>query len=201
MEGFGVGFFVRALEKLAFGGFTCFFALVGACIGTITGALTGHKTETGFVSGAGIGAISGAVVSVDIFESLIAGDTLSKIAIFGSLLNGKIFREWVSPAMLKAYQWQTSTLESNDRETSDIFDVSVTRGVSLEFIKKLPEFSITCSISMELCGEICCAVCLQDFIKGENARTLLICRHLFHVQCIDRWLLRHGSCPICRRDV
>lgn len=29
-----------------------------------------------------------------------------QIAIFASLTDGKIFREWVSPAVLKAYQWQ-----------------------------------------------------------------------------------------------
>lgn len=29
-------------------------------------------------------------------------------AILGSLVNGQIFREWVSPALFKAYQWQVS---------------------------------------------------------------------------------------------
>ncbi|KAL5978599.1 Calcium-dependent protein kinase 15 [Asimina triloba] len=100
MESFG------ALKKIALASFTCIFALVGACVGVVTGAITGQTTETGFLRGAGIGAVSGAILSVELFESLIKGDTLSKIAMFGSLVNGKIFPEWVSPAMLKAYQWQ-----------------------------------------------------------------------------------------------
>lgn len=29
-------------------------------------------------------------------------------ALLSSLVNGKVFMEWVSPAVLKAYQWQVS---------------------------------------------------------------------------------------------
>lgn len=31
-----------------------------------------------------------------------------QVAFICSLVNGKIFMEWVSPAVLKAYQWQVS---------------------------------------------------------------------------------------------
>lgn len=31
-----------------------------------------------------------------------------QVALICSLVNGKIFMEWVSPAVLKAYQWQVS---------------------------------------------------------------------------------------------
>lgn len=30
-------------------------------------------------------------------------------ALLSSLVNGKVFMEWVSPAVLKAYQWQVSS--------------------------------------------------------------------------------------------
>lgn len=42
-----------------------------------------------------------------------------------------------------------------------------------------------------------CTVCLEEWGEGDVLRTLP-CRHFFHVKCIDRWLSRHGSCPICR---
>ena len=32
----------------------------------------------------------------------------NQVALFGSIFDGKAFREWVSPAVLKAYQWQVS---------------------------------------------------------------------------------------------
>ncbi|XP_077211422.1 NEP1-interacting protein 1-like [Tasmannia lanceolata] len=203
IDGFVNGFLLRALRRAVFVGLACVFASVGALVGIITGAVSGQTTETGFLGGAGIGAVAGAILAVEVLESFINGDSLSKIAIFASLLNGKIFREWVSPAMLKAYEWQISTLESGDRESSsDIFDVGSARAVPLDFVKKLPEFNVTHSKTMDSCGEkICCSVCIQDLKAGESARRLPICRHVFHLKCIDRWLLRHGSCPLCRQNV
>ncbi|KAF6168104.1 hypothetical protein GIB67_011489 [Kingdonia uniflora] len=106
MGDYGVGFMFSVLKKSVFAGLTCMFSLGGAVVGTISGAITGQTTETGFCRGAGIGAVAGAIVAIELLESLIDGNSLSQIAMLGSLVNGKIFREWVSPAMLKAYQWQ-----------------------------------------------------------------------------------------------
>uniref|UniRef100_A0A1D1XZ32 NEP1-interacting protein-like 1 n=1 Tax=Anthurium amnicola TaxID=1678845 RepID=A0A1D1XZ32_9ARAE len=198
-DGFGVGFWLRASKRVAFAGLTCTFAVGGAMVGAITGALKGLTTESGLLRGAGIGAVAGVLVSVQLLESILHGEPLSKMALFKSLLNGKIFREWVSPAMLTAYQWQVSTFEDIEREASDIFDTSSKRGISLEAIQQLPQFKV-CTMSTEPSIQIC-AVCLQHFKDGESARRLPICGHLYHMTCIDRWLVRHSSCPICRQDV
>ncbi|XP_038987781.1 NEP1-interacting protein 1 [Phoenix dactylifera] len=202
LSGFGAGFCLNTLRKVAFAGLTCTFALCGALIGSISGALKGQTTETGLFRGAGIGAVAGALLSVEVLESCLQGELSSKVAIFGSLLNGKIFREWVSPAMLKAYQWQINAIEASNGETADLFDISRSIGLLPDIIKRLPEFEIKSDDSINSCGElISCAVCLQDFKDGESARRLPVCGHFFHALCIDRWLVRHGSCPICRQDV
>lgn len=46
-----------------------FLAAVGTLLGAMTGALIGQETESGFVRGAAVGAISGAVFSIEVFES------------------------------------------------------------------------------------------------------------------------------------
>lgn len=48
-------------------------------MGSVTGALKGQTTETGLFRGAGIGAVAGAIVSLDLMEGLIQGDILSKV--------------------------------------------------------------------------------------------------------------------------
>lgn len=43
-----------------------------------------------------------------------------------------------------------------------------------------------------------CLVCLDDFTPKQPVRVLK-CSHVFHVECVDRWLVEaHNSCPICR---
>ncbi|XP_059309626.1 RING-H2 finger protein ATL78-like [Lycium ferocissimum] len=43
-----------------------------------------------------------------------------------------------------------------------------------------------------------CVICLSEFGIGEKVKVLPKCNHCFHVQCIDKWLNSHSSCPTCR---
>lgn len=46
-----------------------------------------------------------------------------------------------------------------------------------------------------------CAVCLLEFEEDDYVRTLPVCSHAFHVDCIDAWLRSHGNCPLCRAGI
>lgn len=48
-------------------------------IGLVSGALKGQTTETGVFRGAGIGVIAGAIVAVEVMESCLQGEILSKV--------------------------------------------------------------------------------------------------------------------------
>jgi hypothetical protein len=52
-----------------------------------------------------------------------------------------------------------------------------------------------------------CSICLGDIqdSDGEQLRELVFCKHIFHRECIDQWLLSkpfHSlNCPLCRGPV
>ncbi|XP_011095396.1 NEP1-interacting protein-like 1 [Sesamum indicum] len=201
LSGSQSGFLLGLLKKFAVALLTCVFALGGATVGVISGAIKGQTTETGLLRGFGVGAVAGAVTGVQLMELILNGEPFSKVALICSLVNGKIFMEWVSPAVLKAYQWQISTVETGLREISDIFEVNTMRGLSHETIQGLPTFEFSRAETALSCSDTCCTICLQDFKNGECTRLLPSCRHFFHLHCIDEWLTRQASCPICRKDV
>ncbi|KAL7096455.1 hypothetical protein ACP275_10G080300 [Erythranthe tilingii] len=44
----------------------------------------------------------------------------------------------------------------------------------------------------------CCSICLADYKSSDLLRVLPDCGHLFHLKCVDPWLRRHPTCPVCR---
>ncbi|XP_010446871.1 PREDICTED: NEP1-interacting protein 1-like isoform X1 [Camelina sativa] len=220
---------------------TFFFALVGTLLGALTGALIGQETESGFIRGAAVGAISGAVFSIEVFESSLVlwksnesrfGCLLYLIDVIASLISGRLVRERIGPAMLSAVQSQVQLIsnvylvgyieislfldpihlslladqmgavDTTFEELSSIFDTGGSKGLAGDLINKIPKIKITRTNYLDACGnKDSCSVCLQDFQLGETVRSLPHCHHMFHLPCIDKWLLRHGSCPMCRRDL
>ncbi|XP_075960959.1 RING finger protein 215 isoform X2 [Anarhichas minor] len=45
-----------------------------------------------------------------------------------------------------------------------------------------------------------CAVCLEPFNNNQCLR-VLPCRHEYHRDCVDPWLLLHHTCPLCKRSI
>ncbi|GAB2301085.1 hypothetical protein Dimus_035118 [Dionaea muscipula] len=222
----GLQYACRLFKGAAFVAGTCVFAFGGALIGGIAGALKGQTTETGFCRGAAIGVISGAIVALELLDSIINGHFLSKfihcatgphsntqleqadilfelVGLFGSIVSGKAFMEWVSPAVLKAYQWQISMIEGSSNIVSDIYDIDETIGMSPDLVNRLPMICFHRSQipTSHNAVAVCCPICLQDLEDGESARILAGCEHLFHLRCIDEWLVRCASCPVCRQQL
>ncbi|XP_016124846.1 RING finger protein 11-like [Sinocyclocheilus grahami] len=45
-----------------------------------------------------------------------------------------------------------------------------------------------------------CVICMMDFEYGDPIR-FLPCMHIYHVDCIDAWLMRSFTCPSCMEPV
>jgi len=45
----------------------------------------------------------------------------------------------------------------------------------------------------------CCVICIEEYERGERCFVMPGCAHMFHRQCMRKWL-RQGNptCPICR---
>ena len=75
-------------------------------------------------------------------------------------------------------------------------------GMSEEDITTLKARRVSSSEAKLLSIEcINCSVCLDQFCTHQTIRELPECKHAFHAQCIDPWLRKKASCPVCRRDV
>ncbi|KAF8033359.1 hypothetical protein BT93_D2077 [Corymbia citriodora subsp. variegata] len=49
------------------------------------------------------------------------------------------------------------------------------------------------------CREKVCAVCLSGIEGRHEVRELLNCSHVFHRECLDRWVEENQvTCPLCR---
>ncbi|XP_020210110.1 NEP1-interacting protein 1 isoform X1 [Cajanus cajan] len=195
--------FMKAMDRVLFAAFTCILALGGSIVGSIAGGIKGQTTEAGFLDGAGKGAITGAIASLELINFASLDEPLSKVALLRSLLNGKVFMEWICPAVAQLYQLHAtiSTLETIFEEVSDIYDIRGLRGIPQNVIMKLPFQPFNSNKMLKSYNTSCCSICYQDFEDGELVRILPKCSHHFHLECIDKWLVQQGSCPMCRTYV
>ncbi|KAJ4955380.1 hypothetical protein NE237_012163 [Protea cynaroides] len=43
-----------------------------------------------------------------------------------------------------------------------------------------------------------CSICLSEYEEKEVLRIMPKCSHNFHLSCIDVWLQKQSTCPVCR---
>ncbi|WKX88812.1 hypothetical protein Q1695_008441 [Nippostrongylus brasiliensis] len=70
-------------------------------------------------------------------------------------------------------------------------------GLTEQQINKLPIIKVS---EDHVKKDTQCTTCFEDFKLGELVVELL-CRHIFHTQCVVPWLQQRPSCPICRQEV
>ena len=45
-----------------------------------------------------------------------------------------------------------------------------------------------------------CIICLNIFKNGDKISTLP-CQHIFHYNCLKKWIYEKRSCPLCKAEI
>lgn len=106
----------------------------------------------------------------------------------------RLFRSYV-PSSSSATDIDSPNFNSSSL-TDASFHVLSPYGLDESIIKTIP-----LSIYTRKSNAHECAVCLLEFEENEYVRTLPVCHHAFHVDCIDIWLGSHANCPLCRAGI
>ena len=207
----GFRFVSKFLLCAVSGTLTACFAFAGALTGAIAGALAAKATKSGFLRGVSLGAIAGAILSVEVLEASRAYWCMEQTGSRGAssmadfieeLVRGRLVEESLTPAILTAYNLQFEQVGiANSNGYDEIHEVNslvASRGLSWDSLNKLPHHLVLKDMKAE---DTFCAICLQDLKVGEVARSLPRCYHTFHLVCVDKWLVKNDSCPICRQNV
>lgn len=49
---------------------------------------------------------------------------------------------------------------------------------------------------------VVCTVCFNDFVSRDRVRRLAKCGHVFHMECLDKWVeYENYICPLCRSPI
>jgi len=101
---------------------------------------------------------------------------------------------WYTHSLRKA-QWQLSKVYDDEmvnrwgnQPTLLASDMS---GLEIDSIMSLGV--TTCATNT------CCSICLDNICVGDQCR-ILPCGHTFHRPCLDLWLIRQTTCPMCKFD-
>ncbi|XP_024403101.1 RING-H2 finger protein ATL43 [Physcomitrium patens] len=75
----------------------------------------------------------------------------------------------------------------------------VDAGLDRAIVEALPMFTFASLQGVKEGLE--CAVCLSRFEDADILRLLPKCKHAFHLDCVDTWLVSHSTCPLCRHCI
>lgn len=179
------------MHALVAGAFGAAGTVVGAVYGLLSSAFLVGQDDDGFARGTLLGALAGALVSVDLAHSLLAIWCCSPV-----YTAGRIKRTVRAISGL-------ATLADPHCGRGDRVGGVFYEPASSSFDFSPPVVAVVVVAKEEPAADgACCPICLQEFeAGGESAARLPACSHVFHLGCIRRWLRCKSHCPMCRHAV
>ena len=68
-------------------------------------------------------------------------------------------------------------------------------------ISKLPEFKYKYSNKHMKRIDKICAICLNEFKENDRVKMFSCEQHIFHKDCILKWLNNNDICPLCKKSI
>jgi hypothetical protein len=88
----------------------------------------------------------------------------------------------------------------NDEENEEENDQELFLKRRNQFILELNEFQYKHLKKYSEINEDKCAICLFKY-KGADIIKEFPCHHIFHKNCIFKWLKKSNVCPLCKHDI
>uniref|UniRef100_A0ACD5WMM6 Uncharacterized protein n=2 Tax=Avena sativa TaxID=4498 RepID=A0ACD5WMM6_AVESA len=176
------------------------FGAAGTVLGAAYGLLSAAFVDEGFARGTLLGAVAGALVSLDLAHSLLA---IWCCRSPDYTCTGRIKRTvtaiygLASLADPRSGRGQRVTVFDDDENDEVDWSTFLSPPVAVVVVAK------------ETAAADCttCPICLEGFEAGAggggqwSAGRLPGCSHVYHVECITRWLRCKSHCPMCRHAV
>ena len=90
--------------------------------------------------------------------------------------------------------------EDNDENEENEEDVEIFNRKKKKYMMELDEFQYKHLKKYSALKEDKCPRCLQKY-KSADIIKEFPCKHIFHKNCIFKWLKQSNVCPICKHDI
>lgn len=138
--------------------------------------------------------ISSDINNCDVFTGNILGCTMAKIISVVSIINIVMFTIWVI-----IFRCEKINL------LKYIFKEEHKKFIFIVINRFYGKFNIKILDSESFRSEFSCGICLDDssdkMTNSNDEYMQLSCKHIFHSECIKKWLDQNNTCPICRNVV
>ena len=90
--------------------------------------------------------------------------------------------------------------EEEDEENEINEQIELFNKTRNQYILELDEFQFKHLKKYSALKEDKCPICLQKY-KGADIIKEFPCKHIFHKNCIFKWLKKSNKCPLCKYDI